>query len=402
MTMRSTQSALAFLLIGCSHHPTAVQLRPASEHPTSACLAIAFNPTFDTYADLAPLAPLASRARVIALGEDTHLDGSAFIAKARLVRFLRERFGFTVLAWESSLWACEADPDRCLAWPWNNVVETDSIRSWAATHGMHVTGFDPQVSGGEATLAALESYLSTRFTADATLVAQMHIAFARFPKLRRFRLLDPVTRDTDRMVFERARERAPQIIAPSELVLVQRTLENIQVLYQWHQAVGADRSIEIDWDHHAAVNNVRDRAMADNIQWLLNTRYPGQKIILWTANSHAAKDTQPIALDAFVGYRTAGTWLATWLGPQYVAIATSARTGRIGNPPAAERDIEPASGGSLEGECERTSSNTSLVFVDDHERIAGFIGHLPLRARWSRVFDVGVVLDAIQPAHRSP
>jgi hypothetical protein len=42
-------------------------------------------------------------ARIVMLGEPSHGAGTAFAAKARLVRLLHERRGFDVLAWESGL-----------------------------------------------------------------------------------------------------------------------------------------------------------------------------------------------------------------------------------------------------------------------------------------------------------
>lgn len=57
------------------------------------------------YTDLAPLAEAIGQKRIVMLGELYHGDATAFQAKARLIRFLHEKMGFGVLAWESDFFA---------------------------------------------------------------------------------------------------------------------------------------------------------------------------------------------------------------------------------------------------------------------------------------------------------
>ncbi len=51
----------------------------------------------DDFSDLAPLAAAIGDARIVQLGETTHGDGAAFLAKVRLVKFLHQHHGFDVL-----------------------------------------------------------------------------------------------------------------------------------------------------------------------------------------------------------------------------------------------------------------------------------------------------------------
>ena len=48
-----------------------------------------------------------------------------------------------------------------------------------------------------------------------------------------------------------------------------------------------------DWDAVNAGINIRDRQMAENVEWYLN-RFPDRKVIIWTANFHGAKKIDQI------------------------------------------------------------------------------------------------------------
>lgn len=58
----------------------------------------------EQFDDLEPLAAAIGSARIVQLGEPTHGAGASFAAKVRLSKFLHQRMGFDVVAWESGLY----------------------------------------------------------------------------------------------------------------------------------------------------------------------------------------------------------------------------------------------------------------------------------------------------------
>ncbi len=308
---------------GCSKPPALAlpQTSPASPAPSLVASKVrSIDPADHDWTDLEPLAAIVGDARVVALGEPSHMDGSAFLAKSRVVEYLHERLHFDVLAWEAGVWGCEqfgaalADPnapvpDRrdCLGWPWGDVAETTAILSYArksssSSEPLRVTGFDVQLSGRE-TVERLASWLTEfsrrRLPDDGALVERVRAAFERFPKKKKFLPLAAETRGGDRESFRELRSRLASAphgtnVNHADLDLADRAIAGVIALYDWHEAVHAETSTTIDWSGHPALNNVRDRGMADTVKWLLEKRYPGKRVVLWTANLHAARSPDAI------------------------------------------------------------------------------------------------------------
>ncbi len=57
-------------------------------------------PGDEDLSDLQPIATKIGDARLVILGEDTHGDGETEKAKVRMIKFLHEKMGFDVIAWE--------------------------------------------------------------------------------------------------------------------------------------------------------------------------------------------------------------------------------------------------------------------------------------------------------------
>ena len=406
---------LSIALGACARSPARV-VAEARPDPITMVRTLVADGRFE---DLEPLVALVGSARVVALGEASHLDGSAFDAKVRLIEFLHQRLGFDVVAWESSVWACEqmetaldrpGDEDVRpigMGWPWVAAKQVAPLFAYArstrkSAHPLHMAGVDPQF-GGEGTIPRFRAWILALAERISAPTIDVKDAFEKFPKERSFREMTAESRGRDRASFAALRAHVAQS-TDVDRSLALRALDAVDALYRWHEDVGAEVSTKIPWDDRVALNNVRDAAMADGLKWLLEERYPGHRIILWSASTHVARSTAAIAEgehDIFAGHHPMGEILSKMLGRDYFVLAATAFSGSIGNMPRAPvRVLESPPPGSLEAIIGPRFPIAAIV--DLHRAtvpgVARLIGNQPMTADWPAVFDAALVIHTMTPA----
>ncbi len=256
------------------------------------------------FKDMQPLKTLIGDARIVALGEAAHCNGSFSRAKHRMVEFLVKEMGFTVFAIEATfpgalelndyILTGEGDPERALGAlvyaAWNTEEILDMIkwmRQYNSTHEKKVKfyGFDVRVAGGSA--KAVYNYLrKTNGTSD-------------YDKLLSV-LMNPWTagqfRQSPKEEKNSAKEEIETLITyleNKEPVIDQKTPseQNILEHKQWNLAIKHARVLlqYIEFrsllSDRSKATDFRDKGMAENVRWIVDYE-KGAKIILWAANAH--------------------------------------------------------------------------------------------------------------------
>ena len=253
------------------------------------------------FADLAPVATMIGKARVIGLGEATHGTREFFQLKHRFVEYLVAEHGFTVFAIEANLPECRAinayvlhgtgDPraalDGIYFWTWNNeevLAMIEWMRAWNADpkHRKKVqfVGFDMQVT--KVAHASVVAFLREVVPAEADALIAVLEPFA----------------ERDRPVPGAKLGPDEQARAMAQLADLQRRFDRDAV--RWAKIAGKDAVADARDDLRVVAQaatmllagdgafDARDRAMADNVDALLRRQPKGTRMVVWAHNGHVA------------------------------------------------------------------------------------------------------------------
>jgi erythromycin esterase-like protein len=373
------------------------------------------------FSDLEFLREEIGTARVVMLGEPTHGEGNVFEAKARLLRFLQQRMGFTTLVMESGFYeldraqrAVEAGVpvreaiDASVFPVWTSTQEFQAVLPLLGQGGLRVAGFDCQLTGEyrEELLEELESFLKPEKGAAGIMydyldecLSVMGESFI-FPPTHQLPLFE--------LQLGKARGLLAQVAAGPDAERRQRaafwlqTLRSLQALARDYAA--HDPSAKSAAEFKAADSNPRDAQMADNLLWYLR-QHPQEKVVCWGALPHLANKVEALDDAEIQAYRPMGRAVKAALGADAVyVLGTLAGGGSHGFAGLGGYEPVPTPApGTLEAEL--LAQGRELGFVSLKHDAPGQVlttyafEYRPLRGVWSEVVDGFLFLRSVNPPH---
>ena len=313
------------------------------------------DPDDENYSDLDLITSKIGKSRVVLLGEQSHGDGTTFLVKTRLIKFLVKKMGFDVLLFESGLYDCEKineflkNGDTAISAIrkgifsiWNQSEQFQPLVKFIDENrtSLQIGGIDCQFTGTaskEFFISDLEKFLKSQ----NILVSN----YSNWPQVK------IALKNISEQIFMKPKPQPPTIDQQKDCF---KTLESIIETLQglpsdsktnfWKQILKSSmqqaKSIWLEYgisdfnEIPVEILNIRDFQMGDNLIWQALTNYPNKKIIVWVASSHAARNHQKIEAignkNWYKGYISMGEIAYNKLGDEIYIIGFTAYEGSGG------------------------------------------------------------------------
>ena len=395
---------------------------------------VSIDATNKDFSDLLFLKKELEGKNIVAIGEQTHDDGSSFEGRNRLIQFLISELDYDVILFESGMFDVNFADQL-----YNNTKNIDSLTKslfnfWrdAAQNQSLFTFIDSQKKQGKQIyFDGFDCKFTSKYRLEyvdyidsvvnnydpATKENNTYIEYLKVLKYisnaKGIKSALPKISTKDMAIFKQGTELVLKILEGKDDFAYQMIKSNYEgvLLYANHSLL----SLMINKKKLIQMNNQRDVIMAENLNFLLENKYKNKKVILFGATYHFIKNNQtiqrigkfPLPIESS---KIMVNLLTEKLQKSLYAIGFTAYSGKYGMVKDTTKGskIEPAKEGSLEKKLFDYKAENGIITLNTTDKKPDwFHNNLSIRLfryesntacnDWSKVLDAVFFIKEMKP-----
>jgi erythromycin esterase len=324
------------------------------------------------FSDLQFLHPLIGDRRLVQLGESSHGVSQFNQAKVRLIKFLHQEMGFDVIAFESSIYESFFANENADSLSALDIMKNSIYGVWHCQEALELfkyiketrdtsrplilAGFDIQISSSRGIVNRPENFEEIVAKLDPVYAKEVLTNDKAFLAIRNT-TISPEDKEKYKSFYAALTDWFD--LRMDELLSIYANNPRIPLVMRQTSWSMIDYIDKLSEKGREKMMNIRDKGMAGNVFYLLNTLYPEEKIMIWAHNYHIQYDIA----EWDTSVRNMGSWLINPLRDELYTIGLFMYEGMAAYNDRKRYNIKPAYENSFEAIMYYTGDDYNFVDV---------------------------------------